>query len=85
MSKTQYVTITLDEYRELLLKEKPSSNDHEMVERIYNEIQKHLVYADSRYDSGYIGAEMKVDNSTEVIKEIMQMTKYLDFERYMSM
>ena len=85
MAKTQMVTISIDEYKELLLKDKPSSTDHEMVERIFNEIQKHLVYSDSRYDSGHIGNEMKVDNSTEVIKEIMQMCKYIDFDRYMKM
>lgn len=85
MAKTQTVTISLEEYKELLLKEKPSSNDHEMVERIFNEIQKHLLYSDSRYDSGHIGDEMKVDNAVEVICEIMRMTKYLDFDRYMEM
>lgn len=85
MAKTQTVTISLEEYRELLLKEKPNSNDHEMLERIFNEIQKHLVYSDSHYNSGYIGDDMKVDNSTEVICEIMRMVKYVDFERYMKM
>ena len=83
MAKTQTVTISLEEYKELLLKEKPNSNDHEMLERIFNEIQKHLVYSDSKYTSGYVGDDMKVDNSTEVICEIMRMVKYVDFERYM--
>ena len=45
MAKTQTVTISLEEYKELLLKDKPSSSDHEMVERIFNEIQKHLTYS----------------------------------------
>lgn len=85
MAKTQTVTISIDEYKELLLKDKPTNRDHEIVERIYNEIEKHLLYSDSRYDSGHIGNEMKVDDSTEVIKEIMQMTKYVDFDRWMKM
>jgi len=85
MAKTQTVTISIDEYKELLLKDKPTDRDHEIVERIYNEIEKHLLYSDSRYDSGHIGNEMKVDDSTEVIKEIMQMTKYVDFDRWMKM
>ena len=85
MAKTQTVTISLEEYKELLLKDKPSSTDHEMVERIFNEIQKHLRYSDSRYNSGHIGDEMEVDNSTEVIKEIMTMCRYIDFDRYMKM
>ena len=85
MAKTQTVTISLEEYKELLLKDKPNNNDHEMVERIFNEIEKHLVYSDSRYYDGYIGNEMRIDNSTEVVKEIMQMTKYVDFDRWMKM
>ena len=83
MAKTQTVTISLEEYKELLLKDKPNSNDHEMVERIFNEIQKHLTYSDSRYNSGHVGDEMKVDNPTEIICEIMRMVKYIDFDRYM--
>lgn len=85
MSKTQYVTITLDEYKELLMKEKPTNRDHEIVERVYGEIEKHLLYSDSRYNSGHVGDDMKVDNPTEIIYEIMLMTKYLDFDRYMKM
>ena len=85
MAKTQTVTISLDEYKELLLREKPSTNDHIMVERIFNEIRKHLVYSDSKYNSGHIGDEMKVENATEIIIEIMKMTKYVDFDRYMEM
>lgn len=85
MAKTQTVTISIDEYKELLLKDKPTDRDHEIVERIYNEIEKHLVYSDSRYNDGHIGNEMRIDNSTEVIKEIMQMTKYVDFDRWMKM
>lgn len=85
MAKTQMVTISIDEYKELLLKDKPSSADHEMVERIFTEIQKNLLYSDSEWDSGNIGDEMKVKNSHEVIKEIMHMCKYVDFDRYMKM
>lgn len=83
MAKTQTVTISLEEYKELLLKDKPSTNDHVMVERIFNEIVKHLKFADSKWDSGYVGDNMKVEDSLEVIKEIMKMTRYVDFDRYM--
>ncbi len=85
MAKTQTVTISLDEYKELLLKDKPSTNDHEMVERIFNEIMKHLKYSDSKYNSGHVGDDMKVDNAVEIICEIMRMVKYVDFDRYMNM
>ena len=85
MAKTQTITISLEEYKELLLRDKPTDKDHEMVERILNEIQKHLTYSDSKYNSGHVGDSMKVENSTEVICEIMRMIKYVDFDRYMQM
>ena len=85
MAKTQTVTISLEEYKELLLKEKPSNNDHELLERFMREIEKHLVYTNYRYDSGYLGDNMKVENPGDVFKEIMLALKYVDFERYMKM
>ena len=83
MAKTQLVTIPLEEYKELLLKDKPSNSDHELVNRILNEITKHLKYSDSKYNSGHVGNEMKVEDPTDVIKEILLMIKYIDFDRYM--
>ena len=85
MAKTQTVTISLEEYKELLLKDRPTDKDHEMVERILNEIQKHLEYADSKWDSYYIGDNMKVEHPSDIIEEIMLMLKYVDFDRYMKM
>lgn len=83
MAKTQTVTISLEEYRELLLKGKPSDRDHEILERILIEFEKNIVYSDYKYDSGRIGEDMKIENPTEVCKEIMQVIRYLDFDRFM--
>ena len=40
MAKTQYVTIPLDEYKELLLKEKPTDRDHEILNRVINAVDR---------------------------------------------
>lgn len=85
MAKTQTVTISLEEYKELLLKDKPSDTDHEILERILSEIEKHLKYADSKWASGYVGDEMKIEYSEEVCTEIMRVIKYVNFDRYMKM
>ncbi len=74
MAKTQTVTISLEEYRELLLKGKPSDRDHEILERILIDFHKTV--------------EVKIPNHlhdfpTEVCKEIMQVIRYLDFDRFM--
>ena len=85
MAKTQTVTISLEEYKELLLKEKPSNNDHELLERFFREIEKHLEYSDYKYGSEYLGDNMAVKDPYSVFKEIMLALKYVDFERYMKM
>ena len=83
--KTQTVTISLEEYKELLLKDRPTDKDHEMLERIMREFEKHVVFCDSRWDSGFVGDNMKVEDTTEICLEIMRVIKYVDFDRYMKM
>lgn len=85
MAKTQYVTIPLDEYKELLLKERPTDRDHEILERIMQEFEKHVVFCDSRWKDGFFGDNMKVENTTEFCLEVMRVIKYVDFDRYMKM
>lgn len=85
MAKTQTVTISLEEYKELLLKDRPTDKDHEMLERIMREFEKHVVFCDSRWDSGFVGDSMKVEDTTELCLEIMRVIKYVDFDRYMKM
>lgn len=83
-NKSTTVTIPLEEYKELLLKDKPlKGNDGEMLERILTVIESHLEYTESDYYSNVVMKHVKVKNSDDIIKEIMQMIKYLDFDRYM--
>lgn len=85
MAKTQTVTISLEEYKELLLKDKPTSSDGAVLGRIINTVTSHLKYSqEDRWSSEYIGDNMKVNDSDAVIKEIMNIIKYTDFDKYMT-
>lgn len=86
-NKSNTVTISLEEYRELLLKDKPShGNDGEMLERIFGIIEPNLEYVERNYSySNDVMRNVKVKDSDKVLVEIFQMIKYLDFDRYMKM
>lgn len=85
MAKTQVVTISLEEYKELLLKDKSTDGDHEMLGRIINAVTAHLQYSEEdRWSTRYLGDNMKVDDSDDVVQEIMRIIKYTDFDRYMA-
>lgn len=85
MAKTQMVTIPIEEYKELLLKDKPTDKDRELCERILGEIAKNLKYTEKEYYSNCVGDNMEVEHPGDVITEIMRMLKYVDFDRYMKM
>lgn len=83
-NKSNTVTISLEEYKELLLKDKPlRGNDGEMLERIFNIIEPNLKYTESSYYSSVVMKNVKVENSDDILKEMFNMVKYLDFDRYM--
>lgn len=87
MTKTQYVTIPLDEYKELLLKEKPTDRDHEILNRVIDAITAQIKYSEeNRWSNNYIGDDMKVeyDDAVAAVKDIMNIIKYTDFDKYMS-
>ena len=85
MAKTQYVTIPLDEYKELLLKERPTDRDREILNRIIDTVTANLKYSDKHsWSSEYLGDNMKIEESDKVMQEIMNIIKYTDFDRYMS-
>lgn len=87
MAKTQYVTIPLDEYKELLLKERPTDRDHEILNRIIDAVTARIKYSKANsWSDNYIGDEMKVedDDAVAVVKEIINILKYVDFDRYMA-
>ena len=85
MAKTQYVTIPLDEYKELLLKERPTDRDHEILNRIIDTVTTNLKYSDENsWSDRYLGDNMKIEDSGKVMKEIMNIVKYTDFDKYMA-
>lgn len=85
MAKTQTVTISLEEYKELLLKEKPTDKDHEILNRIIDTVTANLKYSEKdSWSSKYLGDNMKIDDSNEVMQEIINILKYADFDRYMT-
>ena len=79
----QMIKITLLEYRELLLKEKPTNKSHETLERILSIIESNLEYEESEYRA--IVDNLKIKREEEVVKEILFALKYIDFDRYMTM
>lgn len=83
-TKSNTVTIGLEEYKELLLKDKPlRGNDGEMLERIFNIIETNLTYIEKDYYSNVVMKNVQIKDSDKVMKEIFNMIKYLDFDRYM--
>lgn len=85
-TQTQYVTIPLEEYKELLLSTTSATDrDKAVLERILYVISTHLRYSDSKYSSGYVGNNMMVEDTYDAFKEIMNILRYGDFERYMKM
>ena len=79
----QMIKITLLEYRELLLKEKPTNKSHETLERILSIIESNLEYEESEYIA--IVDNLRIKREEEVVKEILFALKYIDFDRYMTM
>lgn len=83
MTKTQYVTITLDEYKELLLREKPSDDDKKLLEYLFNILTAHLKYNDERWGKHPM-KDVESFDEVEAFMEIFEMLKYIDFDRYMN-
>ena len=85
-SKTEYVTIPLEEYKELLLKEAQApDSDSVNFERVLNYIEERLVYSkEDKWNNSYLGNNLKYrDDDENLVKEIITMLKYTNFDRYM--
>lgn len=83
--KTNMVTIPLEEYKELLLRNKPKDNNETiMFNKIIDEIERNLIYTKDEYYSSIVMKNVKVKDSDKIMKEIMSMIKYIDFDRYMT-
>ena len=80
------VTITLEEYKELLLKEKPTDKDRELLKRILDAMSPYLNYTSETSLSTYgdtVSENIKCEKPKKVIVEILNIIKYVDFELYM--
>ena len=83
--KIQMVTIPLEEYKELLLRDKPTDREHELCERMLTIIRESIEYTEdnSSWYTNHVGDHMKVEDGGKCVAEIMRMLKYVDFDRYM--
>ena len=79
------VSISAEEYKELLLKEKPTDKDREILKRIFDIIEPRLTYTDRErgYYTSTIMENVEVKKSDEIISELFTMLKYVDFDKYM--
>lgn len=75
------VTISLEEYKELLLKDKPTQHEKEVVYRIEKLLKEYIIYTDNSWRA--IVDDICCEDKEKLIKEIVLMIKYLDREMYM--
>lgn len=73
--KDKNVTITLNEYKELLLKERPNDNDKWLLEKI-----KEFISQKCKLESDYKSIEVK--NSWDFAKDFLNFIKLIDIEYY---
>lgn len=81
MANKNEVTITLDEYKELLLKDKPNNKDAMLLERIKELLYEHIKYYKNWNDN--ITIDFKSDDN--FCKELITTIKVIDKEFYKEM
>ena len=87
-NKTQFVTITLDEYKALLLKQQPKDNLKVVLNTFYQCLCDHVEYSSSvNYYSDYIGDNMKFNDSNlkSDFVTFFKALKYVDTNAYMEL
>ena len=81
MAKSNEVTISLEEYKELLLKDKPSNKDTMLLERIKELLYEHIKYEKNWDDN--ITIDFKYDS--KFCDELITTIKVIDKEFYKEM
>ena len=81
MAKSNEVTISLEEYKELLLKDKPNNKDTMLLERIKELLYEHIKYEKDWNDNIIIG--FKYDS--KLCDELITTIKVIDREFYKEM
>ena len=81
MANKNEVTISLDEYKELLLKEKPNNKDTMLLDRI-----KELLYDHIKYEKDW-NDNIKIDfkHDSKFCDELITIIKVVDKEFYKDM
>lgn len=85
---TQFVTITLEEYKTLLLKQQPKDNLKVALNTFYQMLCDHVEYSHSvNYYSDYIGDNMKFNDSNleSDFVTFFKALKYVDTNAYMEL
>lgn len=85
---TQFVTITLEEYKTLLLKEQPKDNLKVVLNILYQLLCEHVKYErEGSYYDDYIGDNMKFDDSNleSDFVTFFKALKYVDTNAYMEL
>ena len=75
--KDKNITISLAEYKELLLKERPSDNDKWLLEKI-----KTFIAENTKLDRDY--NEITIKDSYDFARDILKFIKLVDLEFYKS-
>lgn len=85
MARTQTVTIPLEEYKELLLRDRPSEHEKEVLAKLLDIIAGGLAYVEEErgWYSSHIGNHLECEDANGLVKEAMTMLKYVDMEIYM--
>ena len=81
MANKNEVTITLDEYKELLLKDKPNNKDTMLLERIKELLYDHIKYEKDWNDN--VTMDFKYDS--KFCEELITTIKVIDKEFYKEM
>lgn len=83
--RNQTVTIPLEEYKELLLRDKPSEHDKEVLDKLLGILAEGLNYTDESrsYSSYYMGDHLECRECEKLVKELLTMLRYVDRELYM--
>lgn len=82
-TKTQMVSIPLEEYKELLLRESPGETKNVILGRILESLPNYLKYEENHYASGYVDDYLRAEHGNGFITEVVRIIKYTDFELYM--
>ena len=84
----QFVTITLEEYKALLLKQQPKDNLKVVLNTLYQLLCEHVKYeGEGSYYRDYIGDNMKFDDSDleSDFVTFFRALKYVDTNAYMEL